>query len=385
MWRILHKHRPWPIGLAIAADGVRMLQLKPVGSRLAVVAGAQWLRGQGDVGLLEALDEARREGNFEGRHVVSSISSDEVHIRSIRLPEMSQDELHAAISAKAQDLFGFDIALSQIQILGSVPVLNGDKSTRETILLALPNFALHRRRELLAKVALRDVATEAELVAMFRGFYRLLRRESDRMSINALVDVGPGSTMVLVAQGPDIIFVKKIDRGGEHLTKAAAEQLGLNITDAQELRQQLKIDLLERTRDMGQVQPVPQSRNNGSEFFWSVYDAVRSEADALVLEIGLCLRYCSTTFGCQAISKITLAGQEAWDPSLLHLLAERLGVRCEVAQPFRYLDVSGSRIFRDRRGMLADWTACVGLASWGQSDGHTETPSSPGLLHEGVR
>ena len=70
MWKILHKHRPWPIGLAIAADGVRMLQLRPVGSRLAVVAGAQWLRCQGDVGLLDALDEARQIGRASCRERV---------------------------------------------------------------------------------------------------------------------------------------------------------------------------------------------------------------------------------------------------------------------------------------------------------------------------
>ncbi len=367
MWNILKRTKPWPIGLAIAHDGIRMLQLHSSDGRLAVLAGAQWLTGQTGEGAVNAVREVLREGNFEGKGVVSSIGNDEIHLRSIRLPIMSQEELHKSIASKASDMFGFDVSLSQLQVLGSAPVIMGDESCQEVIVAAVPNYAIRRRRELLEKMGLTGIAIEIEPLAVFRGFHRLLRRGSDKHALNVLVNVSPTSTLVLVAHGADILFIKNIERGGQQLSQAASEQLGLSIEDAQQLRQQLKMDLLQRTRSLGQVQPVPEGREKQNPVFWSVYDAVRTEADALVLEIGLCLRYCSTTFGCEALRKITMTGQEAWDPSLLHLLGERLGLRCEIVQPFRDIDVSKSRIFRDRRGMLTDWTTCIGLASWAES------------------
>lgn len=383
MWSVLKRKKSWPIGFDIAHDGIRMLQLHSSNGQLSVGAGAQWLTGQTGEGAVNAVREVLHEGNFKGRGVVTSIGNDEIHLRSTRVPIMSQEELRSTIISKAKDLFDFDVTLSQLQILGSAPTITGKEASQEVIVAAVPNFAIRRRRELLEKIGLTGIAIELEPMTLFRGFRRLLKRVSDRSAFSVLIHISPTSTLVLVAQGVDILFIKNIERGGQQLSQAAAEQLGLSLEDAQQLREQLKIDLLERTRSLGQIHPVLENREKQNSFFWAVHDAVRTEADALIMEIGLCLRYCSTTFGCQAIKKVTLTGHEAWDPSLIHLLDERLGLRSEVIQLFRGIDVSKSRIFRDRRGMLADWTSCMGLATWTESEEHIPLLNVPAGVNEG--
>ena len=46
------------------------------------------------------------------------------------------------------------------------------------------------------------------------------------------------------------------------------------------------------------------------------------------------------------------------------MLGESLGLRSEVARPMQSIDVSECPIFDDRRGVLSDWTNCVGLSLW---------------------
>jgi hypothetical protein len=154
------------------------------------------------------------------------------------------------------------------------------------------------------------------------------------------------------------------------------------------LRCYLMEENIKHSHSMGLVNPVQGSESPTSSLLWSVHDSVRSQIDALVLDIGLCLRYCSTNFGCPQIEKVTLTGSGAWDPSLIYMLGESLGLRSEVARPMQSVDVSQCQIFDDRRSVLSDWTSCVGLSLWCQGNQNreflnTNVQNTPAISVEG--
>jgi hypothetical protein len=139
--------------------------------------------------------------------------------------------------------------------------------------------------------------------------------------------------------------------------------LGLSVSDAAQLRRQLKQEIAVGNGG-DTAQALRQSQREEHSLLWTVHDAVRAEADALVLEVGLCLRYCSTTFGCPQIKSATLTGSEACDPTLAYLLSERLGVHARPGRPLQMMERSGCAVFADRRNPMSDWSVCAGLATW---------------------
>lgn len=383
MLEFFRKKHIWPIGLDMAPDGIRMLQLQSADSRLMVRAGAQWKSaspGEHDPfahqAAAKAVGEILDSGPFHGRRVVASVPMDDIHVRTLRVPEMGPEELLCTIQAKAHEAFDFDLSVSKLLALQAGHVILGDDSCREIILLAVPNYAIRRRQDWLEDLGLKVEHLDVEPLALFRAFRRLRRRNTDRNRISAVAEVSRSGCLVLVAQGRHLLFLKHIARGQDDLTRSAAEQLGLSFEDADQLRRQIMTDYAEQTRDMRMPEPDRALDETRDSIWWTVHDAVRAEADKLVNDIGLCLRYCSTTFGCPQIETLTLTGSGAWDPSLVVLLSDRLGLHCQGAGPLHDVDTSHCPLFGDRRTVLSDWTRCMGLASWAVAQSSHGSPET---------
>lgn len=360
-------NKPWPIGMDIAADGIRMLQFHRAEGRLAVRAGAQWKsthsreEDYSPVTAAKAVREIMTEGGFYGKDVISSLDTSDIRIETLRLPEIPPDELPHALLDRTEDLF--DIGPSEFFLTtfrAGLVVTAGN--SYEWILLAVPHDVYWRRCEWLESLNLTVQALRSEPLALFDAVHHQRRRNADLQLPYAIVRMGQTSTVVLVVHGRQILLIKDIDFGGDRLTAATANNLGLEFEEADLLRKQIRHDYALHAHQARMTRLTPNDLGSANSILWTVHDALREEANALVLEIGLCLRYCSNMFGTPKIEQVTLAGDGAWDPSIIHLLRENLGVRCEGAAPFRAVEVSECPLFSDRRGSMADWTLCAGLA-----------------------
>jgi Tfp pilus assembly PilM family ATPase len=369
MLRILNKKKPWPIGVDCTADAIRLLQLQQVGGQWTVLSGGLWSRNDGAQGAGEFLGlEAAREilgvGGFEGQNAVSCVSSRHIQVHNVRLPQINGEDLNDALMSKAEAVLD-DVLHYKLYAFRAGPVVRGEIHSVEWGLLAMPHYEIRKRVDTLETVGLHVRAIEPEPLSLFRTFRRMLRRDADRMVVNTFVVVGQESTVVIMSRGASLFFVKIIQRGEQRLTAANAEHMGISYHEAELLRRQLKAEYAELVGSaMGAVHPAQINNRRGDALLWTVYDAVRSEADSLVLDIGLCLRYVSTTFGCPKIDRLILAGSGGSDPTLVYLLNEQLGVQCELARPMLNVDSSRCSIFTDRRGGMSDWATCVGLAGW---------------------
>src|SRR5437773_1391064 len=78
-----------------------------------------------------------------------------------------------------------------------------------------------------------------------------------RWGVSCYVDIGCASSRAIIAQGAQILFARSIKIGGEHLNRAVAGRLGINIEDAKLLRIKLcyQQPAVEDAHEKQQVQP----------------------------------------------------------------------------------------------------------------------------------
>ncbi len=363
MWNVL-SNRYWPIGLDIGTDSIKMLQLRRVGASIVVSACGRWSfpESAGDdttqrrKAAIKAVRNILRRGGFHGRRVVTALSCGELGLKNIRLPHMGAGEQEKAVRWEAKERFGFEVTPGQLRYMVAGQVRSGDETYDEIIMMVPRCETVEEHLGLLQEMRLRPEHIEAAPIALFRTFERYLRRRADDEAVSVLVDIGASGTRVIVARGKQIVFVKSINIGGQALTEAVARQLNLTNSEAHELRMRPP-KLQQRTDD-----EAGDEQSELSSVDWTIHDAVRGEVENLAREISLCLRYCSVTFRGLHPQRVTLTGGEVYDTLLVRLLGEQVALKCEIGHPLKGIDTSAVDLNWDRRGMLAEWAMCTGLA-----------------------
>jgi type IV pilus assembly protein PilM len=195
---------------------------------------------------------------------------------------------------------------------------------------------------------------------LFRSFERFLRREEDRNSVNAFVEMGYSATRVVVSRGPKIIFFKSIPIGGARFDELVAEQMDLPLNEAAELRirlyRQHVAEMTGQTPDASQEEPV------GESVARAVFDALRPALEQLAKEIALCLRYCSVTFRGIRSNEVTVVGGEACNQDILRMLSDQVNLPFHVGRPMRNVGAEPDFGGADRRTGQPEWATVLGLA-----------------------
>lgn len=371
MLNLALRNRYWPIGLDIGADSVKMLQLETVGGEVSVRASGRWRvpqAAQQDPSqrrqlVIAAVRDMLRNGKFRGRKVVTALSCKDLEIRNVRLPHLSDGELAEAVKWEAAERFDYEITPDRLNYLRAGDIRQGTETQEEIIMLAVDQETVDGHLELLEEMGLSPEHIGAEPVELFRVFERRLRRHADDDTVSVILDIGAEATRVVVAKGRQIVFIKSIDIAGRRLTEAAARQLNLSLQEAAELRSMIMKDHAESGAPSAAEQRAGKDSKIAQSVIWTIHDAVRGELEALAREVSLCLRYCSVTFRGLRPQSVVITGGQAYDPSVVKLLTERLGIECVIGQPLRGINVSDADLGGNRRGMLAEWALCASLAA----------------------
>ena len=364
----MRRKERWPIALDIGSDSIKMLQLDEVNGGLAARACGQWRfpavvsdPEQRSEMIVTAIREILRRGDFKGRWCVSSLSGSEVDIKNVRLPRISKQEMEKTLQLEAQDRFSFDVAPDRLKYVDAGQVRSGAETRNEIIMLAASEKSIEDHLAMLDAVGLRPEHIYPEPMAVFRMAQRSLRRQADQDIVSVILDLGVQGTRVIVARGRQIVFIKIIDIGGRAFDEAVAAQLNLDLVDAIELRSRV---MQECAKAFGGNRKSDQDETEEprSDVDWTIRDAVRGKVEELAREIALCLRYCSVTFRGLRPNNVLMAGGEVYDPAIIELLTENLGINCDIAQPLRGIDVSRVVLGMGRRTPMSEWAVASGLA-----------------------
>lgn len=361
-----------PIGLDIGHNSIKMIQLLMNGEQVSVIAARKaridhTINGDGQERsrfVISAIRQMLAEGNFHGRNVVSSLPNDGLEITSLRLAEAQSDEIEQALRKEVVQRFGLDPDEDAMKYVVVGNVHQGDEIKNELILFAAANETIKSHIEMLEQAGLRPVSIDTIPCALFRSFERLLRRQEDREHTVVFVDVGNQFTTVVFGRGGEISFVKQIPLGGEKFNEEIAAKLGIDISEAEMLREALQIEKGLSTPDLAEQATAENEQKLDASTRQTIVDAVSAVAEELTREISLCLRYYTVTFRGKRVRRAFFTGGGAYEYILLDVLKRQLAVEVEVAQPLKGFDMSSENLNfdSDRRGLLCEWAVAVGLS-----------------------
>ncbi|MCP4376759.1 MAG: pilus assembly protein PilM [bacterium] len=364
----MQKNKRWPIALDIGTDSIKMLQLNESNGGLVARACGQW-QFPATIGdpdqrkemIVEAVREMLRRGDFKGRRCVSSLSGGDVDVKNVRLKGAPGQELEKALQWEAQGRFAFDVAPDRLKYLNAGQVRSGTETSNEIIMLAASEKSIEDHLAMLGAMGLEPEHLYPEPIAVFRMAQRSLRRQADQDTVSVILDLGVTATRVIVARGRNIVFIKVIDIGGREFDEAVAAQLNLDLSDAVELRARVMQEYA-KSLSGNRKSDREDSGEARSDVDWTIRDAVRGKVEELAREIALCLRYCSVTFRGLRPNTVLLSGGEVYDPAVMELLNENLGIECNMSQPLRGIDVSRVVLGMDRGMPMCQWAVASGLA-----------------------
>lgn len=340
-----------PIGLQLGPSSATLVQL--AGSRqnrvVHAIAQEQFELDEKlsieerDASIGTQIRQIISDHHFKGRHVISCLGSQELFIQNVRLPQLPVDEIAKVVAWEAEERLPYPIAEAELRHLPAGQVRKESNTKQEVILLACHTGILKRHLDLLEQAGLTAVAIDVEPSATLRCFHDS-SNDVQTNATNCYLNFGDAATTVIFADQQNVLFLKYIMQGSNHLDRAVAENLDLPMTEAIRLR---KIVTNSPTLDAS------------DELHRSVIDSIRSILESISTEIENCLRYYKVTFRGKKLDQLIVTGNES-SPWLIDFLSDRLSTECKMGNPFESLKrwpTSTSILERPGR-----WTTAMGLA-----------------------
>jgi type IV pilus assembly protein PilM len=345
--KFLSRQRVTPIGVDIGSRSVKLVQYSADHSNL--IAMARWdMPADSEPAspeeqsrqLVDAIQRAREGREFKGKDVVICLNDRQLFLQNVRVPKGDAATIERLVQQEVAGRIPFPVAEAEIRYVEAADIRQGDQVMREVILMACHRPILEHILAMIDKAGLNPTAVDVEPFAVLRSYSTQFRRDEDRQIRSLIVHVGYASTLVMIAQADELLFVKYVELGGKLLDEGVARTLKMELHEAAALR-----------RHNGDRR----SDRQDPEIARSINEATRPVIDRLANELSMCIRYHSVTFRGQPLERLVLGGGEA-TPALLESLDKRLGLKGELSDPFRPYETTVSR------GRIGQWDVASGLA-----------------------
>jgi type IV pilus assembly protein PilM len=406
-----------PIGVDFGSDCLKMAQIEWVnGEPQLIAAAAAEVPGHvrhNQSARLTFFAEAARDllstGGFKGRQAILALPAASMYIQHLRLAKMDDELLKKALPWEARGKLPIDPSHALMRHLVAGEIYHDSEPKNEIILMAAARQTVTDLLAAASKAKLDVIGMGVEPSAMVDCFGHIYRRAEDRTSVSCYVDIGCASSRAVIAQGARILFARSIKVGGEHLNRAVATALKMNVDDAKLLRiklcyQQTTVEDPHRRKDVesaeeqpassGRVNPNSKFRSAGgdddqpaNEFAVAVAAPAKKEGarlpsdpveqhnlvmtalaeplSQLASELDLCRRYYETTFPNKPVDRLIFVGGEAKHRAICQFLAGEMGLHAQVGDPLVRMGRTtkvGIDSGMDRRQAQPGWAVSIGLS-----------------------
>lgn len=344
------RNRAAPLGLTIDRTSASLVQLS--GSKTSVDLRTAVQCPLPDLGASSpevadriVADQLRtfvNDHRLRGRQVVSCLTADELLIETVRLPQLSQDELTKAIRLEASERLSLPVDEVEVRHLFAGEIRQESAARQEVILFACPKQLIRRRLKVLETAGLIPVALDVEPCAFLRG---LMRSKGATDGVRtAYLNCGENASTVMFAEGRRIVFLKSIAMGGRQFDAAVSQTLGVDpVTGGQMRAEVFGARLLD----------------GENEVHRSIIDSLRPCFESIIDEIELCLRYLKVTFRGRVLDGLVMSGYES-APWLGEYFGERVGLTYRNVSPLDGMSgLASSESIQSRSGR---WATAMGLA-----------------------
>ena len=185
----------------------------------------------------EAIRQLWSATGLSHRNVVIGVANQRVIVRQIELPWLPQNELRASLPFQVQDILPMPVEQA---VLDYYPVSEGQSEDGNRVYLGL--LVAAARETVLGNVrcaeqaGLRCLSVDLTPFAVLRS---MGRQTGIDVETEALIDIGARVTNIIIHSAGAPRFVRILLMGGQDITDAVAELLGVPTQQAEVMKQQL--------------------------------------------------------------------------------------------------------------------------------------------------
>lgn len=250
MLRLMKRFFPTPvnpIGIDFGSDSLRLTQVACENGEFRLVAAAttdvpSHARGSTAARLeffAHAVRELLGQSGFRGRRAVLGLPGWSMFIQHLRLPRLGDEETRKLLPFETRGKIPIDPSQAILRHLVAGEVFSDQEPRNEVIVMAAPREFVNQLLDAAAKARLDVVGMSTEPTALVSCFSHIYRRKDDAITVTGYIDIGAASTRVTFAVGEQILFARSVPIGGDHFTRAVADELKISFDDAKMLRIQL--------------------------------------------------------------------------------------------------------------------------------------------------
>jgi type IV pilus assembly protein PilM len=343
------------IGLDIGTSGVRAAELSFGKGQVTLEKFGQVALPEGAVRDGEVVDPETVAGaikqlwahtKFSSKKVVIGVANQKVIVRQVDLPWMPADELKKSLAFHVQDFVPMpvDQAVLDFHPLEELTGEGGNRILRG-LLVAASRDMVNASLEAVQKAGLSPVMVDLTSFAVVRSL-----ADADHLGmgapVEALVDVGARVTNIVVHQGGVPRFVRILLMGGQDVTDAVAERMGVPQQQAEAMKQQLALGGTGEGMDVQAASRV-----------------VEAVGAAFVDEVRGSLDYYLASSGSAPISRLVITGGGARLGGLAARLQVTTRIPVEVGTPMHSLQIGRTGLSPEQIAFVEPLAAVpVGLA-----------------------
>lgn len=268
------------------------------------------------------------------KNVIMSLPGSTVFTTVINIPKMPMTELKKAVSYQAEQNIPLKISEVKIdwQVIGEIPA----KNELLVMIIAAPNTKTQKLAELAQEADLELSAVEINAIASARSL-----QTNDPLYM--IVDIGTFSTELTVVSKAVVTLTRTVPVGGQVITRAVAQSLGLEESQAEQFKRKFGI---EQDKLEGQI-----------------FKASKSVLSNLKEEIDRSVKYYSEQFGGN-IQHLKLTGGGSRTLGIQKYLADELNMSVVYGNPWEMV-VHKQDVNNQLAGNAPDFAVAVGLAMRG--------------------
>lgn len=335
----------------------------------------------------EALGRLVRSGGFKGKRAVCAIPSGMAlckHVRVAKGDPTSVGLQVASTLAQQVNMHPASLVLRTVDV-GDVERVGatGGKQA-EVICIAAPRDGVAKLMDAIKAARLEPVGMHSEFAATIRAFGDLARAPAGGGERTTLyLDIGTGSTRVMIAHDDKMVFARVINLGGRALDEAIVSSRNMSLADAHKARYACAGAMPERGRE------AETGMNERARAAASIKDASADEPlgltsavacatlapcgpdepalneaiEILTDEVTMCLRYHESLFPSRRVSGMVFVGGEARHAGLCQHLARALRLPAQIADPLARVARTGKEPASgvNLREAQPGWTVPLGL------------------------
>src|SRR5208283_755677 len=314
-----------PIGLDIGSSYIKAVQLNNAkeGYELSFISMLRLDRELITDGIITdkkklaaSIREALKPVGVKSGQVVFGVAGhSSVITKKIVMPLMTAEELGVSIKSEAEQYIPFDINDVNIdfEILGPKP---DEAGQMDVLLVAAKKNVIAEYAEAVDMAGLAPLILDVDAFAL-SNMYELNYDSAGKKNI-ALVNVGAGKTNINVLQDGRLVFTRDSAMGSNYHTEMLQRDLDISLEDAERLK-------------LGQSIAGVSPENAEA--------ALAGASDEIYTEIYRSFEYFRSSVAEEEVGEVILSGGAALIKKFPELMAEKLGMQVELADPFKNIKI----------------------------------------------